>query len=532
MLHELVREQARRRPTATAVVMDREVWSYAELDARSSVLAGHLREIGCERGHRVALLCRKSPLAVTAILAALKADTAYVPLDPETPVARTAKILAQVDPACILADSAGRAVLNGLMASEALRPSCRLGWLEPGEEPPGELPIAFVSDGTDGAPPPVSRGNPEDPAYVMFTSGSTGMPKGVVITHRNVLGFLSWAVPYFGLTSADRVSGYTPFHFDLSVFDLFGTLAAGASLYLVPSRLSARPDRVAAFIRDSGITQWFSVPGVLAYLAKFDVVRFNDFPRLRRVLWCGEVLPTPVLIYWMERLPHVQFTNLYGPTETTIASTYHTITRRPVHGREAIPIGRACGGEYIILLDETGRPVGPGEIGEICIGGAGVGLGYWQDPDKTRASFVPNPLTGDPRDRLYRTGDLGRLGPDGFLYFLGRADTQIKTRGYRVELGEIEAALAELHDLLESAVVALPSAEFDALQIACAYVPRPGCQITADHLRAELRRRIPSYMIPVRWRQLERLPRNANGKVDRQALKLSFQHGDAPLPLT
>src|SRR2546425_788061 len=316
---------------------------------------------------------------------------------------------------------------------------------------------AFSLEDVRRAPtgPPDCRNGPGDAAHILFTSGSTGTPKGVVITHGSVIRFVEWAKRYFGLGPADRISGHPPLHFDLSTFDVFGTFAAGAQIHLVPPDLNLLPTALAQFIRAAELTQWFSVPSLLSYLAKFDVVRFDDFPTLRRLLWCGEVFPTPALRYWMTRLPHVTFTNLYGPTETTIASSYYTVPSCPEDDRAAIPIGSPCAGEELLVLNERFQPVPPGEVGDLYIRGVGLSPGYWRDAEKTRAVFLSNPFGSDPADRIYRTGDLARIGDDGLVYFLGRADSQIKSRGYRIELGEIETALNALSCLRECAVVAV-----------------------------------------------------------------------------
>ncbi|MGH7699783.1 MAG: AMP-binding protein, partial [Gemmatimonadales bacterium] len=279
------------------------------------------------------------------------------------------------------------------------------------------------------------------------------------------------------------------------------------------------PHKLAEFIHAAELTQWFSVPSALAQMAQFDVVRQNDFPSLKRLLWCGEVFPTPALRYWMTRLPHVSFTNLYGPTEATIASSFYTVERCPDDDLAAIPIGRPCAGEDLLVLDENLRPVAPGEIGNLYLRGVGVSPGYWRDPEKTRDAFLRNPCGGDPAERIYRTGDLAQVGPDGLVYFVGRADTQIKSRGYRIELGEIEAALLTLKDLREAAVVALPSDGFEGVAIGCAYVPQPGARVTPLDVRRELARLLPAYMLPSRWRGYDELPRNANGKIDRRRVK-------------
>ena len=292
----------------------------------------------------------------------------------------------------------------------------------------------------------------------------------------------------------------------------------------MPPELNVLPHKLAEFIRQSGLTQWFSVPSVLALMAQLDVVRAGDFPALRRLLWCGEVFPTPALRYWMMRLPHVTFTNLYGPTEATIASSYHTVPVCPATDTEAIPIGAPCAGEELLVLDDAMHPVPAGEVGDLYIGGAGLSPGYGRDPEKTRAVFRSHPDRA--AERLYRTGDLARIGTDGLVYFVGRADSQVKSRGYRVELGEIEAALQTLDELQECAVVARPTEGFAGTDICCAYVPRPGTKVTPIQLRRRLGSLLPAYMVPSQWKQYDALPRNANGKIDRRRIKEEWSRNE------
>jgi acyl-coenzyme A synthetase/AMP-(fatty) acid ligase len=223
----------------------------------------------------------------------------------------------------------------------------------------------------------------------------------------------------------------------------------------------------------------------------------------------------------MRRLPHVRFTNLYGPTETTIVSSHYTVPRCPADPRAPIPIGSACAGEELLVLDAQQRPVAAGETGELYIRGVGLSPGYWRDPDRTRAAFLPCP-GGLPQDRMYRTGDLARVGADGLVVYVGRADTQIKSRGYRIELGEIEAALHSLGRLREGAVVAIPSEGFEGWTICCAFVPAADEGESPESLRRGLAALLPGYMLPARWRRYEALPKNDNGKVDRSLLKSAF----------
>jgi acyl-coenzyme A synthetase/AMP-(fatty) acid ligase len=227
----------------------------------------------------------------------------------------------------------------------------------------------------------------------------------------------------------------------------------------------------------------------------------------------------------MERLPHVQFTNLYGPTETTIASSYHTIAQCPQNETAPIPIGTACDGEELLVLNDGLERVPPGVAGNLFIGGVGLSPGYWNDPETTARAFLRSPFSSDPSDRIYRTGDLAKLGDDGLVYFLGRNDTQIKSRGYRIEIGEIEAALNAISGLQESAVVAIGGP--DTTIICCAYVPARGTDLSPAALRKLLSDSLPHYMLPMRWRSYSALHKNSSGKIDRRMLKDEFIGGEA-----
>ena len=524
LLQTAISERAEARPEARAVVSQDGDLSYGELEASGNRLANMLRELACRRGDRVALLLPKTPAAIGCLIGVLKADAAYVPLDPAGPPARLARMLEVCGCHSILATRQTAAQLHATLECATLGRRPPVGWLDAGA-PPGEEPApAFTAADLAALPAsaPASANRDTDLAHILFTSGSTGQPKGVMITHSSVLRFLEWATACFRPSPADRASQHSPLHFDLSTFDVFGTLGAGAELHLIPHTLNLLPHKLAQLIRRSRLTQWFSVPSVLNLMAKFDVVQQGDFPELRRVLWCGEVLPTPTLIYWMRRVPHARFTNLSGPTETTIASSHYTVPRCPAHGQEAIPIGSACAGEELMILDAAMRPVAVGETGDLYIRGVGLSPGYWRDPQKTASVFLPHRGATGVEERIYRTGDLARLGADGLIYFAGRCDSQIKSRGYRIELGEIEAALAALPELRESAVVAVQSEGFEGWMICCAYVPVRGRSLDPQFLRQRLARVLPGYMLPAHWMRCDALPRNANGKTDRPLLRRRF----------
>ncbi len=342
-----------------------------------------------------------------------------------------------------------------------------------------------------------------------------------MIKHENVTAFVEWATRHFGTKEGDRVSGHPPLHFDLSTFDIYGTFLAGAELHLVPASLNLIPQKLADFIRRSELNQWFAVPSIFTFMAKFDVIEQDDFPTVERIIWCGEVLPTPILVHWMKRVPHATYTNLYGPTEATIASSYFDVPEVPASETEPIPIGIPCEDEELLVLDGELKPVPPGEIGDLYIAGIGLSPGYWRDEEKTAAAFLTDPR--DPEQRIYKTGDLARRSEDGIFHFLGRADSQIKSRGYRIELGEIETALSSVTELAESAVVGVDVGGFEGTAICCAYAPAAGTDVQPADVRKRLQEQLPTYMLPTRWHILDVLPKNVNGKIDRRKLREHFE---------
>jgi amino acid adenylation domain-containing protein len=533
LLQQLVSDRALSRPESVAVVCAGTAVRYGELEAASNRLARALRELGCRRGDRIALVMPKIPAAIVSILGALKVDACYVPLDPAGPATRLARMLEASNCRCLVAAGRSGPMVREALTHASLRQRPQLGWMDTDAPWDADPAPAFCARDLASLPaePLAAANSDRDLAHILFTSGSTGTPKGVMITHYSVRRFLEWAWSYFGFSPSDRISQHPPLNFDLSTFDIFGTLGAGAQLHLVPGEMNLLPHKLAQFMRESQLTQWFSVPSVLTLMAKLDVVSVGDFPELRRVLWCGETIATPTLIHWMRRLPHARFTNLYGPTEATIASSYYTVPRCPSDERQAVPIGTACDGEELLVLDEELRPVADGQTGELYIGGVGLSPGYWNDPLKTRNAFLPCPGGGQTAERIYRTGDLARRGADGLLYFLGRMDSQIKARGYRIELGEIESALNALRSVREGAVVAVESAGFEGWTICCAYVPAPGAGAHPAELRSSLAHMLPGYMLPARWVSCSALPRNANGKLDRPALRRKFLRAAARPPV-
>jgi amino acid adenylation domain-containing protein len=523
LLHERVSAACEAWASETAVVMGSQRLSYEELERASNRLARMLIAQGVEPGERVCLLQPKTPAAIVSMLATLKAGAVYVPIDVASPAARVQMILDSAQPRVVLACETAGALARSLRMGGArlgsVRASAKLGSVEGALER-----AAFHPPDTRALDdePLAQRSKPQDAAHILFTSGSTGTPKGVVITHAMVAAFLDWALPYFGHRPGDRISGHPPLHFDLSTFDIYGTLSSGGELHLVGADVML-PAQLARFIRDAELTQWFSVPSTFAYMVRGNAIEDDDFPTLERILWCGEVLPPAVLLHWMSRVSRASYTNLYGPTEATIASSFHTVAEPPRDTNAPIPIGRPCAGEDIVVLDEQLQAVASGEIGELYIEGAGLSPGYWQDEQKTRAAFLTDPVSGR---RRYRTGDLARCDEENVLHYVGRVDSQIKSRGYRIELGEIETALSAVAGVAECAIVAVPSDGFEGTAICCAWAAQVGAEeLDPPKLRRALTEKLPSYMLPARWLRFEQLPKNVSGKIDRRLLKETFAEG-------
>ena len=518
-LHWYAARSAAHDPSATAIVLDDEGMSYGALVSESRRLARILREAGIRPRDRVALMVPKSPAAVIGMHATLEASAAYVPVDLGSPPPRASLVIDSAEPRAVLGAGPAAELLDAL-AGQGTLDGVTVISVDPEWSGGDRLSADYGPPDWAGLSddPLEDQDDPRELAHILFTSGSTGIPKGVQITHGMVSAFVDWAVEQFGTARGERISGHPPLHFDLSTFDIYATLKAGAELHLVPAAANLLPGALASFIRENALDQWFSVPSTLGFMARSGAIEPGDFPTLKRVVFCGEPMPTPVLAEWMRLIPHARYTNLYGPTETTIASSYYDVPGLPEDETEPVPIGAPCRGEELLVLDEELRPLPSGEIGEIFIAGVGLSPGYWRDEVKTEAAFLSRPADGT---RIYRTGDLGWVGEDGLFRCVGRVDSQIKHRGYRIELGEIETVLNALGELRECAVVAVQAEGFEGNAICCAYVS--GAEdLTPSRLRSGLRRSLPNYMLPTRWLAFDALPKNANGKIDRSALRERF----------
>ena len=503
VVQEYLDKSAEAYPDKIAVRFQDNTLTYRELRDRADALAAALVERSIKRLDRVAFLLPKSHFSVVAVFGILKAGAIYVPLDHSAPAERLIKILRDCDIRIVVSVREKSADLDKMRAV---------------------LPIdAVFCDELEALPrTPRARLVPvetieTDPAYILYTSGSTGQPKGVVITHKNIRALAEFMIPTFGITDKDVLANHAPMHFDLSTLDMYVAIAVGATLCPVPEKLSLFPRDIVAFIREERLTIWHSAPFMLSYIAKMDALQKNDFPDLRYVWWAGEVFPVKFLRYWMQKLPGKRFFNLFGPTETTVISLYQEAERIPEKDDSPTPIGKACVGEEAFALTTEGRRAVAGEEGELYIGGVGVGAGYWNDRTKTDAAFVQNPLHDHYRDIVYKTGDLVRLRPDHAAEFLGRSDHQVKIRGYRVELGEIEAALYAHSDITECAVIPVPDPGTEETELAAFISAKK--DIAAGDVKEYLKEKVPVYMIPRRIVFMAQLPITSSGKIDRVKLK-------------
>ena len=518
VLHDLVRSAAADRPESTAVRSGQGEITYGELDARSNGVAHCLAEQGVRTGDRVGLYVDKSIDSVIGLTGILKAGASYVPLDPQGPPARAARILRDCGLEVLITSRKKRGRLQQILQEElSLRAAVLID--DDDDKARGELaPLDVVLRGEirhEDDPPDTCTATDENLAYILYTSGSTGAPKGVAISHRASMAFVKWSHETFDLTPDDNVSSHAPFHFDLSIFDLHASFSAGATVCLVPQGMSVFPQSLAKFIETQKITTWYSVPSVLIQLLLHGRLGERDLGSLRQVLFAGEVFHARYLREVMASLPHAKFYNLYGPTETNVC-TYYAVPEPPAKD-DPIPIGQPCAGDEGFVVDEDGQLVEPGETGELLVAGPTLLNGYWGDAEKTRRVLIEGgagPLEGR---RLYRTGDLVHLRNDGHYEFHGRRDNMVKTRGYRVELGEIEAALNRHPSVSEAVVVAKPD-EMLGNRLEAWLVPRDAPSFDEQDLKKFCADRLPQHMIPERFFVRESLPRTSTAKVDRERL--------------
>ena len=464
---------------------------------RDSVLTwgqvfGRAREIGtalsriCPARSGVALCMPKGSRCIPVMLGALYAGCYYTVLDPEMPRSRMQLILKVFGPQAIVCGDREQALFSGLEDTRVLTES------------------GIGCDIDDGALAGIRRDMTDtDLCYVLFTSGSTGVPKGVSIMHRSVIDLVTWAVRELKVDETFRFGNQAPLYFDNSVLDIYCAMQAGAAVHFIPKTLFLFPGKMMDYLEEHRINTLFWVPSALGRCATSGAVRDGRPRSVKHVFFCGEVMPVRFLNIWRESLPNADYVNMYGPTEICDVCMYYRVDR-DFQENEDLPIGFPCDNTRILLLD-----------GEICVGGTCLSAGYFGAPEKTTAAFIQNPLNPHTMEWIYKTGDLGRLNARGEMEFLGRRDSQIKRSGYRIELGEIETAL------LSCAEIGAGCCVYDAKreEIHCFYTGQMDEKALKNHLKAL----VPKYMLPDRYHRLLEMPLNGSGKADRAALKASLE---------
>ena len=492
-LHSIVARQAARTPSAVAVELGAESWTYGRLVGSARLLARHLRTLGVGPDVVVGLCAERSPALVVGMLAVLEAGGAWLPLDAAHPPERLA---------FLLADAGARVLL--------LQEPLLERW------PATDLPVVLL-DGRWDAGEEIGEAlgvavSPDQLAYVIYTSGSTGRPKGVMVPHRGVSNYLRWAQAVYGLAERDVFLQTASPGFDVAVWECFAPLSVGARLVLAEPGRQGDSSYLVRAIREHHVTLVDFVPSMLAaFLAEADVATCVS---LRQIRVGGEALPPELRERLLARLP-VRLDNMCGPTEVTIDTTRWACAPGPSSRR--VPLGRPIANSRLYVVDRGMRPVPIGVAGELLVGGEGVTRGYLRRPDLTAERFVPDPFVGPPGVRLYRSGDLVRFLPDGALDFLGRLDHQVKIRGIRIELGEVEAALVALPGVREAVVAAREDRAGDLGLVAYVVADVPADAL-GHSLRDQLRERLPDSLVPAAFVTLDALPRTRSGKVDRKAL--------------
>lgn len=499
-LSQYLEESAARVPDRTAAAdPDGFSLSFSELEDRASRIAGYLARHGVERGDRVGIVMPKSTAALSVIFGVLKAGAAYVPVDWSGPAERARTILRDCGVKALFLDSRRGEIGDaaGIVVETGLAEDGPGAW----REALGHAPIAAVPER-----------DAEDLAYILYTSGSTGVPKGVMLTHRNATSYVDWCTEVFAPGDDDRFSSHAPFHFDLSILDIYTAIKHGASVHLIPDDLGKNPKDLARFMAERKLTVWYSTPAILALLAEFGDLAKLDVSALRLILFAGEVFPVKQLRRLVSLVPGPVYYNLYGPTETNVCTFARIPSAIPEERTEPFPIGPVCSHCEALVIDQEGNEVARGEEGLLYISGAPVFQGYWGREAETAAAFIER-----GGKRWYNTGDVVREDPvEGFIY-VGRRDRMVKRRGYRIELDEIESCLYRHPSIAAAAAIPAPHPQ-QGMRIVAYLVANGGEPPSIVEMKTFCNRHLPAYMNPDMFVFVDTLPRTSTNKVDYQSL--------------
>lgn len=493
---EWLEHSAERMPEKTALQDEWEQVTFKEYHDKSMGIAEAILKADFGTKKPVVVYIEKSVKVLISFMGIAYSGNFYSPIDTEMPAARVNKILEILKPELV--------ITTKKLAEEfkAFHYHGRfLFYEEPEKKETSEIVQKAAASIID-----------TDLLYVLFTSGSTGVPKGVCITHGSVIDYIDWVTETFGITEQDSFGNQAPFYFDNSILDIYSAMKTGAELYIIPQKLFSQPVLLLEYLKNHGINTIFWVPSALIVVSKLKALRNVDMTgTLKRILFCGEVMPNKQLNIWRKYLPDAVYANLYGPTEITDACTFYIVDREFADD-EPLPMGYPMRNTDILVLDEENRLVTDADIvGELCVRGTGLAKGYYQNPEKTQAAFVQNPLNDAYEEKIYRTGDLVKYNERHELVYLSRKDFQIKHMGHRIELGEIETAVSSLPEV--SLCCCLYDEKHSRIVL---FIDK---EIKKDEINRQLKRMIPEYMLPGKVIAKEEMPVNANGKIDRVKLK-------------
>lgn len=525
LLSQLLPESAAKWPEQEAVRFEGQSLTYRQLDEQTNQVARTLWAAGVKPGDRVGIFVHKSFASVVAVFGIMKAGGVYVPLDPNAPPPRLGYIVGNCQIGVLLTATAKLPIVTQFFPAGTiilLDHEPQTGKLQTYPTADGKLQISSTADvlAADASLLPPIPTIETDLAYILYTSGSTGTPKGVMIAHRTIFTFVNWCYDTFRPTPQDRITSHAPLHFDLSTFDIYVTIKAGATLVLVPEKHSVFPVQMVRLFQEERITITYLVPSILSLMVTYGQLANHDLSALRLILFAGEVFPIKYLRQLVHLLPRPDYYNLYGPTETNVC-TYYQVRPEDIapDKSQPVPIGQACENIAVFAVDEAGQLVTePGREGELWARGSCVAQGYWADPQKTAKGFVPNPFNPHFGEIAYRTGDIVSLAEDKKTWlYIGRRDQMVKSRGYRIELGDIEAVLYSHAAVKEAAIVTIPD-ELIGNRLKAFVVLHEGHNPTAQELLTYCAQNLPRYMVPEGVTFRPELPKTSTGKINRPEL--------------
>ncbi|MBQ9531495.1 MAG: amino acid adenylation domain-containing protein [Eubacterium sp.] len=491
---ELLENSSAKFPDKPAFIDDKNSVTYSLLESYAKRIGSTLLKTGA-KNKPIAIYINKSADVINAMMGIAYSGNIYAVIDTEMPKERIDKIFSTLNPVAVITDEANseNAALFGLETFHI----DDMKKAEINSDKLSEIRSAQIDT---------------DPLYILYTSGSTGMPKGTVINHKNVLSYSKWAVDTFGIDENTVFGNQTPFYFSMSVTDIYSTLRSGATLVIIPKICFSFPIKLVEFLNNNKINTIYWVPSAFGIAANFKLFDVETPKYLKTVLFAGEVMPVKFLNYWKKYLPKTTvFANLFGPTETTDICTYY-VAERELDVTESLPIGKHCDNCNVFIVNEKGEEANNGEEGELFVRGSFVASGYYNNPEKTAEMFVQNPLNTAYPEICYKTGDLVKTNELGEIIYIGRKDFQIKRMGYRIELGEIEAATSAVDGVKECACIFNKESDKIVLYYCAA-------KIEENEMLDFLKSKLNAYFIPDEVIKTASLPRNANGKIDRKELE-------------